>query len=145
MYDFKSLVTRNKWTFAKTYAKFAPHEYLVKSKLSREDQKTFEQFAYFLYTQILKGEDASIKYDTKFNRLWVIYILDGYQYWCHAKPEVLDKPDNFNLFSEKKDSSIYVYSQVKDKIFERITIEEYAFTKAVIINRTKYEIHTKNS
>jgi hypothetical protein len=45
---FKDFIKNNTWIFAKTYAKTAPHEYLVKRNLSIEDQKTLVEFAYFI-------------------------------------------------------------------------------------------------
>jgi hypothetical protein len=41
-------INRNEWIFAKTYADFAPHEYVVKEKLNKEDQEIFLEFTLFI-------------------------------------------------------------------------------------------------
>jgi hypothetical protein len=45
---FINFINHNDRIFAKTYADFAPHEYLVKRNLSAKDQKTLVEFAYFI-------------------------------------------------------------------------------------------------
>jgi hypothetical protein len=45
---FINFINNNDRIFAKTYADFAPHEYLVKRNLSTEDQKTMVEFAHFI-------------------------------------------------------------------------------------------------
>ncbi len=42
--EAKAFAGRHKGKFASTYAKTAPHEYLVKNRLSEEDRKQFERF-----------------------------------------------------------------------------------------------------
>lgn len=36
--EFKTFIDENYWTFAKTYAEWAPHEYVVKDKLDEKNQ-----------------------------------------------------------------------------------------------------------
>ena len=59
MEEAEAFVKKHEWTFATTYAKTAPHEYLVKARLSESQKKQYERFvatmkansveAYFLY------------------------------------------------------------------------------------------------
>ena len=42
---FRDFVNRHAWTFAKTYAAFCPHEYLVKKRLPPEEQALFPEAA----------------------------------------------------------------------------------------------------
>lgn len=44
----EQFVENIEWTFAKTYADTAPHEYIVREKISDEDQKMFDLFATFI-------------------------------------------------------------------------------------------------
>lgn len=44
----KEFINRQSWTFAKTMADFAPHEYILKFKLSAEEQKEFERIVAFI-------------------------------------------------------------------------------------------------
>jgi hypothetical protein len=47
--NIESFIKSNERTFAKTYATFAPHEYIVKSKLkSDSDKNLFEDFVMYI-------------------------------------------------------------------------------------------------
>ena len=46
--EFQQFIARNKWIFAKTYAAFCPHEYVVKDRLSDDEQRVFEQIVTFI-------------------------------------------------------------------------------------------------
>jgi len=45
---FTTFIANNTWIFAKTYAATAPHEYLVKEKLSAENQEILKDFVTFI-------------------------------------------------------------------------------------------------
>lgn len=62
-----------KWKFATTYAKTAPHEYIVKKWLSEDDQLKFER----LVQAINKYSVVGYFYEHKNNYL----ILDDHYYW----------------------------------------------------------------
>jgi hypothetical protein len=100
-----------KWVFAKTYANFAPHYYLVKDKLNREQQIQFGNLAEYIY----KNGEIEIKW----KRQWRIIKYNGKKYWFHAIP-----------LNEK-----FVSSQVEGKKFETLTIEKYSHDVATILNR----------
>jgi len=63
---FINFIDNNDRIFAKTYASFAPHEYLVKRNLSVEDQKTLVEFAYFIKEHWYKKIFGNVEY-TYFN------------------------------------------------------------------------------
>ena len=46
--EFQQFIDRNTWTFAKTYAAFCPHEYVVKGRLAESDRAVFEQIVAFI-------------------------------------------------------------------------------------------------
>ena len=45
---FRDFINRHEWTFAKTYAAFCPHEYLVMKKLPGEEWPLFPEIARFI-------------------------------------------------------------------------------------------------
>lgn len=75
---FRNFIARQTWTFAKTYAKVSPHEYLVKNKLSEEDQKIFEEFVLFI-----REHGVRKRYKRSF---YTHYDLDGRSYWTMGAP-----------------------------------------------------------
>ncbi len=79
--ETKSFVECHKWKYATTYAKTAPHEYLVKKWLSEEDRLLFER----LVQTINKNAVIGYFYGHKNNYL----VLDDYYYWHMDYPENL--------------------------------------------------------
>lgn len=75
---FRDFLNRQKWIFAKTYAKKAPHHYIVKTKLSEEDQEIFTEFAIYIRKHGVKRPFWDMVF-TYFN-------LDGYDYWTYGDP-----------------------------------------------------------
>lgn len=71
--EAKVFAENHQWKYATTYAKTAPHEYLVKRWLSQEDKLLFER----LVQTINKGSVIGYFYGHKNNYL----ILDDYYYW----------------------------------------------------------------
>jgi len=68
----RNFVSKFKWIWAKTYEKFAPHEYIV-VKHNHPDRKTFEEVVKFIRKNGFKA---------KFGRkTFTYFILDGYKYW----------------------------------------------------------------
>ena len=74
----RAFVDKYNWTFAKTYANRAPHEYYVKDKLDPEGQKEFEEFVAFI------RENG---FECKFwGYAYIYYELDGRYYWTMGEP-----------------------------------------------------------
>lgn len=71
--EAKTFVENRKWKFATTYAKTAPHEYLVKKWLSEDERRLFER----LVQTINKESVVGYFYGHKNNYL----ILGDYYYW----------------------------------------------------------------
>ncbi len=77
---------RSKWRWAKTYEKFAPHEYLLLKDVEEKDRWFFPAFAKY----ILRN-----RYKKKFYSKTYTYIdIDGYKYWTMDYP--LEKTDLIN-------------------------------------------------
>jgi len=75
----KKFIDNNKWIFAKTYAKTAPHEYLIYDKLDEETQKEYNWF-------IKQIEEKGV--DEKFYQITFRYLyFDGMKYWIHGAGE----------------------------------------------------------
>ena len=71
--EARSFAEGEKWKFATTYAKTAPHEYIVKKWLSDEDQLLFERFVQTINKESVIG----YFYGHKNNYL----ILGDHYYW----------------------------------------------------------------
>ena len=77
--EAEAYAERHKWKFAKTYAKSAPHEYLVKSWLSEDDQLDYERFVATMKRESVVG----YFYSHKNNYL----ILGDHYYWFMGQYE----------------------------------------------------------
>lgn len=80
--DKLDFIKRHRWQFAKTYAEFAPHEYLVrnwiKSPTDRED--------YLEFCRAIFEEGETLFYNGKRERKYL--KVDDKWYWCmDATPE----------------------------------------------------------
>ena len=71
--DFRNFVNRFKWTFAKTYADKAPHEYIVLEKVGLEYKAEFINTGGFI-------REAGFK-AYYFRRQGFYYILGDNYYW----------------------------------------------------------------
>ena len=71
--EAKAFVEGHKWKFATTYAKTAPHEYLVKRWLSEEDKKQFERLVQSINNNYVIGYFYG--HENKY------LILGEYYYW----------------------------------------------------------------
>lgn len=71
--DFRNFVNKFTWTFAKTYAKTAPHEYIALNKVGLEHKPDFIKAAQFIQ------ENGFEAYYYKSKRFY--YIMGDYYYW----------------------------------------------------------------
>lgn len=69
--EAKNFLESKNWIFAKTYAKTAPHEYIVKEHL--KDQEGFEEVAKFINKN---GEKEKF-----WNRDYTYLKVGEYKYW----------------------------------------------------------------
>lgn len=75
--EFGAFIERQRWVFAKTYSKFAPHEYIVRNKVDGTD-KEFVEVVEFIRE---KGFPAY------FGRQLHIYLqYKGRYYWTMGDP-----------------------------------------------------------
>ena len=83
--EAKVFAEEHKWKYATTYAKTAPHEYLVKEWLSESDKQLFERFVQTINKHAVTG----YFYEHENNYL----ILDEYYYWympCYPNNMAVD-------------------------------------------------------
>lgn len=73
MEEAQIFVESHRWKFATTYAKTAPHEYLVKSWLSEEDKQRYERFVAAMKKNSVVGYFYGHKND--------YFILGNHYYW----------------------------------------------------------------
>jgi hypothetical protein len=86
--DVKSFIEKTKWIFAKTYAKTAPHEYIVRDNLLNEDKNSFDEFA-----EIIKEQGYTKNfYNTEFKYL----NIGDKKYWHMG--EVINRDDVVNEY-----------------------------------------------
>lgn len=77
--EAKTFAERHTWKFASTYAKTAPHEYLVKKWLSEEDRILYERFV-----QTMKANSV-VGYFYEHKNMYL--ILGDHYYWYMETPE----------------------------------------------------------
>lgn len=75
---FQDFINHHEWTFAKTYAAFCPHEYIVMKKLPGEEWPLFPEIAQFIREKGFVAEYGRLGPN------WY-YIVDEYYYWTLDK------------------------------------------------------------
>ncbi len=108
--EAKSFVESHKWKFATTYAKTAPHEYLVKKWLSEEDRLLFERLVQTINNESVVG----YFYGHKNNYL----ILGDYYYWymieCYPENLAVDLINRTTTdYLEYRDGAYYYKEKQK--------------------------------
>ncbi len=76
--QFRDFINSFTWTYAKTYAKVCPHEYIVKDKRSKDNHELFEKVVRYIRKN---GFSANYK-----GRTGQYYILDDHYYWTMGCP-----------------------------------------------------------
>ena len=77
----RELFENEKWTFAKTYAKTAPHEYIVRGKTVLSDYEFDELVA----TILEEGFPAYF-----YSRVYRYLYIGGFFYWCISEEESIE-------------------------------------------------------
>ena len=77
--EFQQFIARNTWIFAKTYAAFCPHEYVVKDRLSEEEKAVFEQIVSFIRENGFVAQYGKLRP----NRY---YSVEDHYYWTMGAP-----------------------------------------------------------
>lgn len=76
--ELQTFIQANRWTNAKNYEQTAPHEYVVKGKLSAYQQRQFERVVMFIRRN---------GYQEKFGKYTYIYYNVGeHKYWTMGAP-----------------------------------------------------------
>ena len=73
MERFKIFLDTTKFHKAKTWENFAPHEYIIRNKLSKKDQKIFDKIKKFIERN---GYRKKFLY-----KYYNYYNYNGYRYW----------------------------------------------------------------
>lgn len=69
----RKFFAEHEWRFAKTYAKFAPHEYIVRHRLPPEERVAFDAAAAYV--------NANAKPEDFHGKIFHTHWLDGKKYW----------------------------------------------------------------
>ena len=76
---FRQFIERNTWIFAKTYAAYCPHEYIVKDRLSEEEKSVFEQIVILIREKGFEAVYGNLGPNQ-------YYTVDEYYYWTMGAP-----------------------------------------------------------
>lgn len=113
MVDIKSFLEAQIWTNAKTYEKFAPHEYILVNKC----RDIIRQVGNEIYCKNINTIPVN-----RWNREWRYLYIKPYVYWFHAKP--LNDTHVIALYGKK---------------WETVTIDKY-LSDVKVLNRTKWKV-----
>jgi len=113
MDNIKKYLEAQMWTNAKTYEKFAPHEYIVISN----NRNIIKEIGIEIYTKNINTIPVF-----RWNREWRYLHIQPYVYWFHAKP--LNNTHVIALYGKK---------------WETVTIDKY-LSDVKILNRTKWKV-----
>jgi len=75
----RAFIAGNAWIFAKTYAKTAPHEYVVKTKLPSDEMK--QEFEWMVVLIREHGYEAEF-----WGKVHTYLDIDGKKYWTMGEP-----------------------------------------------------------
>ena len=92
--EFDAYVKANTWREAKTYAKSAPHEYLVRDRLPVEAHAEFKVMTQF----VLDNGKPEKFFRTTFN----YFRHGGYKYRTMAEPSVNGAPRDYDIINRAK-------------------------------------------
>ncbi len=109
----------HKWKFATTYAKTAPHEYLVKSWLAEDDREEYERFVATMKKNSVVGYFYGHKND--------YFILGDHYYWYMGQHDnmavdLINRTTTDNL--EYRDGAYYYKGKQEEKTYEVLRAEE---------------------
>ena len=117
--DARKFAENYKWKFATTYAKTAPHEYLVKLWLPDEDQILYERFVASMKKNSVVGYFYG--HENKY------FILGNYYYWFMGQHDnmavdLINRTTVDNL--EYRDGAYYYKGKQEEKNYEVLRAEE---------------------
>lgn len=75
----RAFIAGNTWIFAKTYAKTAPHEYVVKTKLPSDEMR--QEFEWMVVLIREHGYEAEF-----WGKVHTYLDIDGKKYWTMGEP-----------------------------------------------------------
>ena len=99
MERIKTLISSVEWTWAKTYAKSAPHWYCVFKRNPELDQ----EFRYF--TQYIRDHGVTRKF---WSKEFTYLEIEGFEYWSYGAPvEETELINRAEIKTKKLDNSWY--------------------------------------
>lgn len=105
--EARAFANRHHWTFAQSYAKTVPHEYLVKAKLPFGEKLEFERFIVTMRGNFVNGYFYNLK-----NKY---YILDDFYYWFSGHENMaIDLINRAPITDLKESNGIYYYERGRD-------------------------------
>jgi hypothetical protein len=74
----RNFINKFKWTYANTYAKICPHEYIVKDKIDKGHWDSFAELVRYIREKGFTANYISMSRE--------YYILDDHYYWTMGAP-----------------------------------------------------------
>lgn len=102
----RDFIAQNRWIFARTYAKFLPHEYCLRENAT-------EKFDDFVVAIRENGVKAKF-----FSKYYIYLEVDGYFYWTMGNPieetTLINRAskDNYELLEIK--GQLYMFKKQKE-------------------------------
>ena len=84
--EIQGFIDRTNWVFAKTYAKTWPHEYILKERLSDQEQNEFDKFV-----TVINRDGVKEKFHTE---IYTYFYFGEWKYWAMGEPD--GPPDIIN-------------------------------------------------
>lgn len=101
--EFKDFVDRQRWTNAKTYEDFAPHEYINKYDLSYKEMNIFDRLVLYIRNE---------GYPKRFGKRTFIYLDIGkYCYWTMG--DAPEKTFIMNRAIRKENKGLSCFRQIR--------------------------------
>lgn len=107
--EVRKVINGQRWVFAKSYAAFAPHEYIIRGKCNLSDSD-FDKFCDYI------NENGIPMYYYKYKRKYL--FIDGYFYWLMGEIENPDhgivnrcRPEDYDIVFMKRGTQRKKYEQ----------------------------------
>jgi len=107
----RAFVAANHWTYAVTYAKSAPHEYVVRDKLSPALKSDYDRFARLI---VAVGHIENF-----YRQARPYWVLDGWKYWWMEN--IINRDDNSRVYGEQVASRTNTDKPIND--FDRMAAD----------------------
>lgn len=116
--EARDFIRRQNWTFSKTCAEFAPHEYVVFSRIRLEDREDMRRFAHIIHVH-----GIPMWYNGKHRHMYL--WIDGWYYWTCGDQDDTDF-DLINRCREEEYKMVFDFKKAKErKQGKQLSLEDF--------------------